>query len=124
MMSEMESVFRRFYLENAWGAESASGPGSTAWPTLHIRQRLPELLRELEVATLLDAPCGDFGWLSTCELPERYIGCDVVGALIDDLRQRHGRADRRFERLDLTVDPLPSADLILCRDCLGHLPYE
>jgi hypothetical protein len=122
-MSEMEGVFRRFYRENLWGAESVSGPGSTAWPTAHIRQRLPELLRELGVSTLLDAPCGDFNWLSTCELPARYFGCDIVGELIDELRQRHGRADRSFERLDLTCDPLPRADLILCRDCLGHLPF-
>ncbi|HVV82004.1 MAG TPA: hypothetical protein VHE35_02950 [Kofleriaceae bacterium] len=122
-MSEMEAVFRRFYVENVWGAASVSGPGSTAWPTAIIRERVPALLRELEVGTLLDAPCGDFGWLSTCELPARYVGCDVVGELIDDLRRRHGRADRRFERLDLTRDPLPAADLILCRDCLGHLPF-
>ena len=121
-MSEMEAVFRRFYLENAWGAASVSGPGSTAWPTAVIRERLPALLRELEVTTLLDAPCGDFNWLSTCELP-RYIGCDIVGDLVDDLRRRHGRDGRRFERLDLTRDPLPPADLILCRDCFGHLPF-
>jgi hypothetical protein len=123
-MSEMEAVFRRFYRENLWGAESVSGPGSTAWPTAVIRQRLPELLRELGVATLLDAPCGDFNWLSTCELPARYIGCDIVGELIDDVRRRHGSADRRFERLDITRDPLPAADLILCRDFLGHLPFS
>src|SRR4029079_1649688 len=122
-MSEMEAVFWRFYLENVWGAASVSGPGSTAWPTTVIRERLPALLRELEVTTLLDAPCGDFNWLSSCELPPHYIRCDIVGELVDDLRRLHGRADRRFERLDLTCDPLPAADLILCRDCLGHLPF-
>src|SRR5262245_38280912 len=122
-MTDMEAVFRRFYVENLWQAESVSGPGSTPWPTAVIRQRLPALFRELEVTTLLDAPCGDFNWLSTCELPPSYIGCDVVRELIDDVRRRHGRPGRRFEHLDLTRDPLPAADLILCRDCLGHLPF-
>ncbi|HET7502615.1 MAG TPA: hypothetical protein VFK02_16455 [Kofleriaceae bacterium] len=122
-MTEMEAVFRRFYVGNLWQAESVSGPGSTPWPTTIIRQRLPALFRELEVNTLLDAPCGDFNWLSTCELPASYIGCDVVGELIDDVRRRHAGPGRRFERLDLTRDPLPPADLILCRDCLGHLPF-
>ena len=122
-MTNMEAVFRRFYVENLWQAESVSGPGSTPWPTAVIRQRLPALFRELEVTTLLDAPCGDFNWLSTCELPPSYIGCDVVRELIDDVRRRHGQPGRRFEHLDVTRDPLPAADLILCRDCLGHLPF-
>jgi len=30
---------------------------------------------------------------------------------------------QRFLQLDLTVDPLPTADLVLCRDCLVHLSY-
>jgi glycosyltransferase involved in cell wall biosynthesis len=122
-MSEMEAVFGRFFRENLWGAASVSGPGSTAWPTAIIREAVPALLRELAVETLLDAPCGDFNWLSTCALPARYIGCDVVGELVDELRRRHGGPGRRFERLDLTRDPLPAADLVLCRDCLGHLPF-
>jgi hypothetical protein len=119
-VSELEAVFRRFYLENRWQAASVSGPGSTPWPTAVIRERLPALFRELGVVTLLDAPCGDFNWLSTTELPPAYVGCDVVPELIDDLRRGH--PGRRFERLDITRDPLPAADLILCRDCLVHLP--
>jgi hypothetical protein len=119
----MEAMFRRFYAENLWGAASVSGPGSTPWPTAVIRSRLPELFRELKVTTLLDAACGDFNWLSTCELPPSYIGCDVVGELIEDVRRRYAGSGRRFERLDVTCDPLPAADLILCRDCLGHLPF-
>ena len=31
---------------------------------------------------------------------------------------------RRFVRLDLTADPLPRADVVLCRDCLVHLSFD
>ena len=31
---------------------------------------------------------------------------------------------RQFLQMDVTIDPLPHADLILCRDCLVHLSYS
>jgi hypothetical protein len=59
------------------------------------------------------------------ELPvERYIGCDIVPELIETTRRRHGRPDREFHTIDLCNEPLPDADLLLCRDCLIHLSEE
>jgi hypothetical protein len=52
-----------------------------------------------------------------------YVGADIVEALVEENRRRYARDDRRFVRLDLTSDPLPPGDLILCRDCLVHLSY-
>jgi len=101
--------------------ESVSGAGSGLAATESIRRELPALLTELEVRTLLDVPCGDWNWMAHVELPvERYIGADIVPSLIADNNRRHGRPGREFRVIDLCVDPLPAADLLLCRDALLH----
>jgi len=67
-------------------------------------------------------PCGDLHWMRRVDLGDvDYTGGDIVPAIIDANRQRHGGPRRRFERLDLVVDQLPHADAILVRDCLVHL---
>jgi hypothetical protein len=82
------------------------------------------MLRELNIRSLLDLPCGDFNWMQHVELGEiQYIGGDIVSELIERNRKLYSRALRRFEHLDLTSSPLPKIDAVLCRDCLGHLPY-
>jgi len=54
-----------------------------------------------------------------------YIGADVVPALIESNRLKHEAAGRKFICANLTEDdPLPKADLILCRDCLIHLSFK
>jgi hypothetical protein len=107
------------------GEESLSGPGSCLFHTAEIRRRLPMLLQNLGVRVLIDAPCGDFHWMSHTELRlDRYIGVDLIPALIAQNRARHSASHRVFLRLDLTRDRLPDGDMILCRDCLVHLPFE
>lgn len=101
---------------------SASGPGSTLVATRRIRERLPELLQELSVRSLLDIPCGDLHWISRLDLPPVYIGADIS---IEQLAQNRRRfPTRQFEHLDLTADRLPAADAVLCRDCLVHLRFD
>ena len=104
--------------------ESVSGPGSCLAQTAAIRRRLPGLLAEYEVRTLLDAGCGDFHWLGHTDLTGiDYIGVDVVAELIAANRSRRAGANRTWLNLDIAADPLPDADLILCRDCLVMLSF-
>ena len=104
--------------------ESLSGEGSCDDETRALRRELPELLAQLSVKTLLDAPCGDFAWMRQIELPvERYVGADIVRPLVERLQAEFGNAQRSFRPLDLTRDPIPACDLVLCRDCLIHLPF-
>lgn len=107
------------------GDESLSGPGSSLYHTGEIRQRLPLLFQELDIASLLDAPCGDFNWMRHVALPQvEYTGVDIVPALIERNQKQYGGPRRQFLTLDLTRSPLPKADLVQCRDCLPHLAYE
>lgn len=119
-------IFDWIYRTNKWGDdESVSGTGSNLQQTRSVRERLPALLESLEIGTLLDAPCGDFHWMKEITLPvDEYVGADIVQALIDSNNQRYGAPGRRFVYLDLATDPLPSADAILCRDCLVHLDNQ
>jgi len=120
------TIFRRIHDQNIWDCnESVSGPGSTLQYTEELRTSLPSLLRRLQIDTLLDLPCGDFGWLGTVELPvKRVIGADIVEALVLKNQATFGNAQREFRVLDLTRDALPPAEMLLCRDCMIHLPTE
>jgi hypothetical protein len=52
-----------------------------------------------------------------------YFGADLVPEVVARAAADNPHPDRRFGQLNLTTDPLPSADLLLCRDCLVHLSF-
>ncbi|HEX2093318.1 MAG TPA: class I SAM-dependent methyltransferase [Longimicrobiaceae bacterium] len=117
-----ESVFTRIYQRNGWGdPESVSGPGSTRERGASFTPDVVRLLRRLDARVLLDAPCGDFNWAAEiADAVEEYVGVDMVRELVLRNQREHQRPGRRFLHADLTRDPLPRADVILCRDCLVH----
>jgi hypothetical protein len=106
--------------------ESISGPGSTVSYTEGFRPQLENFLRQCGCKSLLDAPCGDFNWMRLVQLPQgaRYFGGDIVAQIIDRNRASFGNSDRLFFEINLTNEPLPDADVWLCRDCLFHLSYD
>jgi len=107
------------------GLESISGPGSSVFQTREIRRHFPSLLREFRVSSLLDVGCGDCNWMSRVSLGDlRYVGVDVLERLVVENEKNYGSDTRRFSTRDFLSDALPQSDLILCRDCLGHLPLE
>jgi hypothetical protein len=119
-------VFRDIHRRRHWGGgEPVSGAGAAPDQAREIRRALPGLLRELGVATLLDLPCGDYGWMRSLDLPvTRYLGADLLPELIEPLAAALGDDRHEFLVLDLIRDRLPRADLLLCRDCLVHLSYD
>ena len=121
----MRETFSHISDVNLWGSsESVSGEGSTDSETQRLKNDLIRLLSELKIKTLLDAPCGDFQWLSTVNLPvEKYFGVDVEHKNIEKLMKQHGEK-KQFSTADICKDTLPLSDLILCRDCLVHFSFE
>jgi len=119
----MRRIFSAIHATRAWGdGESSSGPGSTRDRAATFLADLLDLLRSLNVSTLLDAPCGDFNWAEpVTETVQSYIGIDVVPAIIASNRKRWSSPRRRFLCRDFVYQRLPPADLILCRDGLVHL---
>ena len=123
---DLAQRFRRIHDTNLWGAEaSASGLGSEPNATAVLRAQLPRLLEKFGVSSLLDAPCGDAGWINRADLGVRYVGIDIVPDLIEDLHGRAASGDIKgeYHLADITADPLPRCDAILCRDCLVHLSF-
>jgi len=121
----LQERFKRIYDTNLWSdPETRSGVGSSLDSTRALREALPGALRRLHTRVLLDAPCGDFTWMQQVDLGSiAYIGGDIVPDIVRANERRWGTEGRRFVELDLTRDPLPDADVLLCRDCLVHLSY-
>ncbi|MGY4514079.1 class I SAM-dependent methyltransferase [Bradyrhizobium sp. USDA 3650] len=124
---DLAARFERIEKTNLWGAAtSVSGLGSEDPATAAVRKALPLLLQRLGARSLLDAPCGDAGWIGRMKLHLDYTGIDVVPSLIAANRQRvaAGELSDRFLVTDITRDALPRADVVLCRDCLVHLSFD
>lgn len=119
-------TFARIHAGNLWGdAESVSGPGSSLAATAAVRRELPELMLRHGCRSLLDAPCGDCRWIAALfDRFAHYHGVEIVPELVAAHRAQWGGERVTFSCLDLTRDPLPEADLILCRDCFIHLPLR
>jgi hypothetical protein len=122
------AVFAQIYNANLWGgAESRSGTGSGLATTEKIRVGLRDTIQRFAIRTMVDAPCGDFHWLSKLDLPQyldRYVGLDIVPQLIKQNERRWAANGISFELADLTRQVPPRADLILCRHLLIHLPFD
>lgn len=103
--------------------ETLCGAGSTLAETEYLRLKLPWVMEELGVKRLLDAPCGDFNWMSQAYLGNtEYIGADYSAANLKAARLRSDTVELHL--LDITRDALPQADAMLCRDFYQHLPNE
>lgn len=102
-----------------------SGAGSTLDATRKLRQALPRLFDTYNVKTFLDAPCGDWFWMQHVAFGDvSYIGADISEEVIAEVSHAHADTKRQFMHLDITHDPLPAADMMLCRDCLFHLTND
>lgn len=129
-----QAIFVDIHDRHGWasGSESVSGFGSSTEQTRHLIGPLAQLIADLKVRTLVDAPCGDLNWVRHVSMPtvEHYIGVDIVPALIGRMEQefggpqRPGQPRRSFVHRDIVAEDLPTADLVLCRDALVHMADE
>lgn len=110
--------------ERRWGDEHASGWGSTPEYTRVARDIIVEVAQRHGIRSMLDIPCGDFAWmplvLERLGHGFRYVGGDIVPALVEHNSATHPRHE--FRVLDIVRDNLPPCDMIFCREALQHLP--
>jgi 2-polyprenyl-3-methyl-5-hydroxy-6-metoxy-1,4-benzoquinol methylase len=120
-----EEIFTYIYENNIWGdKDSRSGTGSNLKNTTYLRQALPSVFKELKIASMLDIPCGDFFWMKEVDLTGiTYIGADIVKELVRKNNESYADDSRIYIVRNIVKDQLPTADLILCRDCLVHFSY-
>ena len=122
----LKEIFQDVYTNWRFGGwpESKSGGGSTLEETEEIRQQIKQLVKDKEIKSVVDVPCGDFNWMKDIVYSfESYTGCDIVPELIAD-NQKYANQIIKFQELDLTQNEIPEADLLIVRDVIGHLSLE
>lgn len=122
----MTDIFQNIFKNNSWGGRnSVSGRGSDLDQTEHIVRKIPVLLKNMGISTILDIPCGDFNWMQNIDLSGiKYIGADIVEEIIKNDKKKYGKDNISFQCMNLVEDRLPQVDLILIRDCFVHMSYE
>ena len=126
-MPSNKEIFTAYYLENLWGDPmSVSGPSSTVEHTRETRNIISVLICSLKIKKILDAPCGDYNWFRFVHKNSSvsYLGADIVEPLIEKNNIWYGDYNTKFIKLDILEDVLPKADLLICRECLQHLPMK
>ena len=123
-----EYTFDKIFKKGLWKegqTESFSGPGSTLEQTREIVKKLPEILDELKIRSVTDAPCGDYNWMKLIDWTERkYVGLDLVAEIIEKNRSSYASEQVQFNIGDIMTSKLPDSDLLCCRDLLVHFSYQ
>ncbi len=87
---------------------------------------ISSLIDRHNIKSISDCPCGLFeNWIYLLNLQDREV--DYKGYDINDLvikRNSEKFSYFNFLEFDMTKEILPKSDLIICRDCLFHLPNK
>jgi SAM-dependent methyltransferase len=119
-LMRMRERFSEIYDQNEWGA--GSGVGSHPLHSLEYSAFLQRFVHQNDVRGVVDFGCGDWQFSRYIDWSRvDYLGIDVVVKLIDRNRAAFGATNIKFELFD-SLDALPPADLLICKDVLQHLP--
>jgi len=123
---QVRDIFTSYYKYNKWlDPDTRSGAGSNLQQTAVIRAALPALLRQYNIRTLVDLPCGDFYWMRMLDLDlDLYIGLDIVESLVQHNQEHFARQGREFRVFNAIEEVVPACDLVFSRDMLVHFSNE
>jgi len=118
-----EKVFHDiiYKINGALWSDHTCGTGSLLENTVNVRQQLPKIIKDFSINSMLDAPCGDFSWMSTLDIKSivDYTGGDIVSKMI--VENEHNYPNYKFIHIDVVNNTLPTVDLLFTRDLLIHL---
>jgi SAM-dependent methyltransferase len=122
-----DSVFSNIYTKKLWGVnadgEGHSGSGSTLEATVIYRVFLQDFLEKHKITSVVDAGCGDWECSRALDWSGiEYRGYDIVEEVIAKNRKRYAAPNIQFFVANVLTDPLPAADLLICKHVLQHLP--
>jgi hypothetical protein len=125
--SSIKQRFTEIYHSNYWDdTHSLSGSGSNLKSTKGVIKQLPVLIKKFNINSILDAPCGDFYWMKNVlnKVNINYLGGDIVGKIVNSNNSKYKSKKINFTKINIISDALPSAQLMICRDCLFHFSYN
>jgi SAM-dependent methyltransferase len=114
-------TFSAIYENKVWGGGSgASGPDLTR-PYMRM---LADFVHNNAVTSVVDVGCGD--WQFSTEMDWsgiRYHGFDVVESVVEANKASFASDTISFQTM-CSINDLPRADLVVCKDVLQHLPNQ
>jgi hypothetical protein len=121
-----QDVFSQIYENYGFGGtESRSGFGSTLSETKELREKIKALIQDKNIKSVIDIPCGDFNWMKEIVFSfESYIGGDIVENAVKTNNEKYSNSKIKFINFDLINDVIPTSDLLIVRDIIGHLPLH
>lgn len=117
----LNALFDVVYETNMWG--SGSGSGSNENLCKGYVAFLQEFFKAHNITSIVDAGCGDWQFSKNIDFSGiTYQGFDVASFVIKANTPLYSTQNITFHHYDGDFNKLPSADLLLCKDVLQHLP--
>lgn len=116
-------IFSEIYDKNLWNG--GSGPGSNPASNTEYMSLLEGFLTEKKINSVVDAGCGDWQFSKLINWKNiNYKGYDVVESVINENLIKYSTKTISFELYNGDPSLLPSADLLIMKDVLQHLPFS
>jgi SAM-dependent methyltransferase len=124
---EYEERFETIYREKLWGTneegEGFSGGGSILEAALPYYEYIKDFIRNNNIKSVVDLGCGD--WTLSKHMDWTgidYVGYDVVKSVIEKNIKNYASDNIRFVNANFLNVEIPSADLMICKHVLQHIP--
>lgn len=120
---DVENLRRHFsaiYEGNKWGHQS--GTGARSFNAIEYSAFLQSFIHNNAVRSVVDFGCGDWQFSRFIDWAGiEYVGIDVVPGLVERNQRAFGQEHVSFQ-LFQSIEAVPSADLLVCKDVFQHLP--
>lgn len=117
----LNMLFDTVYETNMWG--NGSGSGSKEELLRGYVAFVQDFVRTHNIHTIADVGCGDWQFSKNIDWgAASYTGYDVASFVIRQNRERYAKENINFVHYDGDFAQIQSADLLICKDVLQHLP--
>lgn len=118
-----EEVFTEIYNKNLW--HGGSGDGSKIQNSKKYVTFLQHFLKQHKIRSVVDLGCGDWQLHKYIDWSGiQYKGYDVVKHILEASQREFGNDSIQFIHANAIDTDLPTADLLICKDVLQHLPLS
>ena len=119
-LQRLKERFSAIYDRSEWGFQS--GVGALPANNTEYLAFLHNFLYRNQVNSVVDFGCGDWQFSRFIDWNGiNYLGIDIVSGVVERNRRIFGQEHIAFD-LFQSLEALPRADLLVCKDVFQHLP--